>query len=302
MVSVAVVGGINIDVLALVDRQPEDDQPSLIHAVADGVGGKGANQAVAAARLGARVRLLGAVGDDEDGGRAVRELEAMGVDCSRVRVSHSSPTGRVIGTVAADGTKRTAALGGANLRLAPAHVESFKDAIVGSDVVLVQLEPPPEAVRRVLEIAAAADVPALLDVAPAQGPLRSLFPLARWVTGNHAEARAATGIDVHDEETAREAATVLRAHGSAIAGITVGAAGQLVAWPGGEAWTEPDRSIEVVDCAGAGDAFAATLAISLAEGVAPRQAATYASRASTLACRGLGAQASLPSREDLGWS
>lgn len=299
MVRVAVVGGINIDVLALVDRQAEDDHPSLIHAVVDAVGGKGANQAVAAATLGASVRLLGAVGDDDDGARALRDLEARGVDCSGVRITSALPTGRVVGTVAADGSKRTAALGGANLHLAPEHVMVFEEAIVGSDVVLVQLEPPPAVVRAVLEIAAAADVPALLDIAPAQGPLRELFPLARWVTGNRGEARAASGVDVHDETTARTAATVLRVHGPTIAGVTVGAAGQLVAWPGGEAWTEPDREVDIVDCAGAGDAFAATLAVLLAEGAAPPDAAARASRASTLACRALGAQASLATREEL---
>ena len=293
------VGGINLDVFALVDRQPTDDEPSLIRAVVDGVGGKGANQAVAAARLGATVRLLGAVGDDDDGARAVRELKAFGVDCSRVRISKTAPTGRVVGTVTADGSKRTAALGGANLRLAPKHVESFEDAIVGSDVVLVQLEPPTDVVRTALELAAAADVPALLDIAPAQGPVRDLVPLARWVTGNHSEVESVTRIDVRDEGTAREAATVLRAHGPDIAGVTVGAAGQLVAWNGGEAWCPVDTGVEVVDTAGAGDAFAATLAVLLAEGMSPREAAVRASRASTLACRRLGAQAGLPTREEL---
>ncbi len=296
---VAVVGGINIDVLALVDRQPDDDHPSLISAVADGVGGKAANQAVAAARLGASVRLLGAVGDDDDGRRAVRELEAAGIDCSRVRVSHTAATGRVVGTVAADGSKRTSALGGANLRLAPAHVQSFEDVIVGSDLVLVQLEPPPDVVRAVLELAAAADVPALLDIAPAQGPVRTLVPRARWVTGNRSEAEAATGVRVRDEDSAREAATVLRAHGPSIAGVTVGECGQLVAWAGGSSWTVPGRDGEIVDSAGAGDAFAATLGVLLAEGMAPADAATRASRASTLACRRLGAQAGLPTREEL---
>lgn len=293
------VGGINIDVLARVDRQPDDDHPALIHAVIDGVGGKGANQAVAAARLGASVQLLGAVGDDDDGVRAVRELEAMGVDCSRVRVSSTAPTGRVVGTVAADGSKRTAALGGANLRLAPSHVESFEGAIVGSDVVLVQLEPPPDVVRTVLELAAAADVPALLDIAPAQGPVRELLSLARWVTGNRSEAELAAGIRIRDEATAREAATVMRAHGPSIAGVTVGGTGQLVAWPGGEAWTVPTGDGEIVDTAGAGDAFAATLGVLLAEGTSPRSAAVRAARASTLACRRLGAQAGLPTREEL---
>jgi ribokinase len=301
-VRVVVVGGINIDVLALVDRQPDDEHPALISAVSDAVGGKGANQAVAAARLGAEVRLVGAVGDDDDGARAVAALVAEGIDCSRVRISRSAPTGRVVGSIAADGSKRTAALGGANLRLRREHVPSFEDAIVGADLVLCQLEPPPDVVGAVLELAAAADVAALLDIAPAQGPVRELFPLARWVTGNAAEVEDAVRIRVGDEATAREAATVIRAHGPSICGVTVGGRGQLVAWSGGEAWVTPPSGAPIVDTAGAGDAFAATLGVALAAGVSPRAAAELASCASTLACRTLGAQSSLPTREELSWS
>src|SRR4051795_6784811 len=117
--------------------------PSATKTVATGAG--------AAARLVASVRLLGAVGDDDDGRRAVRSLEALGVDCSRVRVSHTAGTGRVVGTVSADGSKRTSAMGGANLRLSPAHVSAFEAEIVGSDVVIVQLEPPADVVRAVLD-------------------------------------------------------------------------------------------------------------------------------------------------------
>ena len=302
MVRVVVVGGINVDVLALVDRQPEDDRPALIHDLSTGVGGEGANQAVMAARLGADVRLLGAVGDDDDGRLVVRSLIEAGVDCRSIRVGTTAPTGRVVGTVAADGTKRTAALGGANLRLAPGHIAAAEGTIVGADVVLCQLEPPPDTVRAVLELAAAADVPVLLDVAPAQGPVRDLFPLARWVTGNRSEIEVATGIAANDEATAREAATVVRAHGPEIAGVTVADRGQLLAWPGGEQWCPVDGEGPIVDTAGAGDAFAATLAVALSEGVAPATAARYASRASTLSCGALGAQQGLPTREELQWS
>lgn len=299
MVRIAVVGGINLDVFALVDRQPDDGHPALMSAIAELPGGKGANQAVAAARLGASVRLLGAVGDDEQGARVLAEVAADGVDCTGVRVVAGEATGRVAGFVTADGGKRTAALGGANLRLTADDVAAFEAVIVGSDAVLCQLEPSEDAVRAALVIAGAAGVPILLDIAPAQGPVRSLLELATWVTGNHSEARTATGIDVHDEATAREAATVMRAHGPTIAGVTVGAVGQLVAWHGGETWTTPRRDIAIVDTAGAGDAFAATLGVLLAEGAPPDEAAMWAGAASTLACRRLGAQASLATRVEI---
>jgi ribokinase len=299
VVRVAVVGGINVDVFALVDHQPDDAHPAVIAALSDAVGGKGANQAIVAARLGASVRLLGAVGDDDDGVRSARELVDLGIDCRAVRVSQTSPTGRVLGTVTADGSKRTAAMGGANLRLHPEHVTAFEGAIVGSDVVICQLEPPADVVHEMLAIAAAADVPALLDIGPAQGPVREHLALARWVSGNYAEVEVATGIRVHDEATAREAATVMRAHGPDIAAVTVAGAGQLLAWPGGEAWTTPRRDIPIVDTTGAGDAYAATMAVLLAEGMHPRDVAVRASMASTLACRQLGAHASVATRDEI---
>jgi ribokinase len=308
VVEVAVVGGINIDVLALVDRQPDDDHPSLILAVSDAIGGKGANQAVAAARLGASVRLLGAVGDDDDGRRVLTELSAAGIDCSAVRIVAAERTGRVVGTVTADGdveaTKRTSALGGANLRLTDADVDAFTPVLERADVVIVQLEPPPGVVRATLERAPGAGVATLLDNPPAQGPVRDLFPLARWVTGNHSEIEAASGMAVDDRASASTAAHVMRAAGPQLVGVTVGASGQLVSWADGEAWCEPSRAVKIVDTAGAGDAFAATLAVLLAEGMTERDAAARAGVASTLACRRLGAQAALPTREEVqrAWS
>lgn len=308
MVEVAVVGGINIDVLALVDRQPDDDHPSLILAVSDAIGGKGANQAVAAARLGASVRLLGAVGDDAEGRRVLAELSGAGIDCSAVRIVSAERTGRVVGTVTADGdveaTKRTSALGGANLRLTEEDVDAFAPVLERVDVVIVQLEPPPAVVRSTLDRARLAGVATLLDIAPAQGPVRDLVPLARWVTGNHSEIEAASGVAAHDRDSARAAADTVRAAGPELVGVTVGACGQLVAWAGGEAWSEPSRAVEIVDTAGAGDAFAATLAVLLAEGVSEADAAARAGVASTLACRRLGAQAALPTREEVerAWS
>jgi ribokinase len=205
----------------------------------------------------------------------------------------------VIGTVTSDGEKRTCALGGANLLLGDHDATAFEAVLAAADVVLVQLEPPPSVVHRVLSTAREAGVPALLDIAPAQGPVRDLFPLATWVTGNRSELEVSTGVAVHDESTAREAAAVVLARGPSIAGVTAGAAGQLVAWAEGSSWTVPDRSAEVVDTAGAGDAFAATLGVLLAEGMPPADAARRAGIASTLACRELGALEGLATRDEL---
>jgi ribokinase len=296
---VVVVGGINIDELALVDREPDDDNPAVIAEIASSAGGKGANQAVAAARLGCSVTLVGAVGSDDAGGLALQALTDAGIDCAAVRRLDGEPTGRVIGMVTTAGGKRTAALGGANVALTEADVDL--SPIDGCDLVLCQLELATGIVRAALRRAQAAGVPALLDMAPAQGDFAPLVPLARWVTGNRSEVRAATGVRVEDEPSARKAAAALLATGPQLAGVTAGARGQLVAWTGGEAWCPVDRSVPVVDTSGAGDAFAATLGVALASGVEPAHAAALASRASTLTCRALGAQTDLPTREELGW-
>ena len=299
MVRVSVVGGINVDVLALVDHQPDDAHPAVIQDVVEAAGGKGANQAVAAARLGASVRLFGAVGDDDDGRRVLTELEGAGVDCRHVRRVAHAPTGRVLGTVTVDGSKRTAALGGANLTLTTADIGDDEHVLTSADVVICQLEPPGPAVAATLAAARHAGVPALLDLAPAQGPARELAACATWVTGNYAEVEAVTGVRVRDEGTASAAATVLLALGPSIAGVTAGSRGQLVAWPDGRIWCPAPADEQIVDTTGAGDAFAATLAVLLAEGMAPDRAAMHAARASTLACRRLGAQAALPTRAEI---
>jgi ribokinase len=296
VLKVAVVGGINVDVFALVDRQPTDATPTIIEAVSEGAGGKGANQAVAAARLGCEVRLFGAVGDDDAGARVVGRLRAVGVDTRGVRTVTGAQTGRVVGFVAADGSKRTAALGGANLRITPEDIVAATGALRWADVIVVQLEPPAAVVEAVLR---RAEVPTLLDLAPAQGPVRELASLATWVTANRGEAEVATGIAVHDEATASEAAARLRALGPAVAGVTAGSAGQVVASEGVVTWTPAPKEVPIVDTAGAGDAFAATLAVSLARGVDVRRAARAASAASTLACRRLGAQSALPTMAEI---
>ena len=296
MLKVAVVGGINVDVFALVDRQPTDATPSIVEAVSEGVGGKGANQAVAAARLGCEVRLFGAVGDDDAGARVVGRLRAVGVDTRGVRSVAGAQTGRVVGFVAADGSKRTAALGGANLAIRPEDVVAASGALRWADVIVVQLEPPPAVVEAVLR---RAEVPTLLDLAPAQGPVRALASLATWVTANSGEAEVATGVAVHDEASSTAAATELRSLGPAVAGVTAGSAGQVVVWDGGSTWTPAPTNVPIVDSAGAGDAFAATLAVSLARGEDVRRAARTASAASTLACRRLGAQSALPTMAEI---
>ena len=295
MLKVAVVGGINVDVFALVDRQPTDSTPTIVEAVSEGAGGKGANQAVAAARLGCEVRLFGAVGDDEAGARVVGRLGAVGVDTRGVRTIAGEQTGRVLGFVAADGSKRTAALGGANLALTVDDVAAARGALRWADVLIVQLEPPPAVVEAVLRCA---EAPTLLDLAPAQGPVRHLAALATWVTANRGEAEAATGVPVHDEASATAAAQALRSLGPRIAGVTAGKAGQVVVWDGGSCWT-PVPDTPIVDTAGAGDAFAATLAVMLGLGRDVAHAARAASVASTLACRHLGAQSALPTMAEI---
>ncbi|HYD08890.1 MAG TPA: PfkB family carbohydrate kinase, partial [Acidimicrobiales bacterium] len=175
-------------------------------------------------------------------------------------------------------------------------VDRFEASLAWADVVIAQLEPPPAVTESVLRRAAC---PTLLDLAPAQGPVRELAGLAAWVTANAGEAEAATGVPVDDQASALDAAGELRALGASVAGVTAGSAGQLVAWDGGSCWTPPPAVVAVVDTAGAGDAFAATLAVLLARGDDPTLAARAASTASTLACRHLGAQSALPTMAEI---
>ncbi len=295
---VVVVGGINTDFLA---RGPELPRPGDTVEGTDfqeAPGGKGANQAVAAARLGARVALVARVGTDARGDSALLQLGREGVDTSCVVRDAAAPTGAAVIAVDERGEKQILAVPGANHRLTEGGVAAAETVILGARVLLLQLEVPVEVVLAAARVARTGGARIVLDPAPPRPLPEAIFPLLDVIRPNAGEARALTGVAVADRESARAAARELLARGVGAAAVQAGDAGDLVVWGGGECWL-PRLPVRSVDATGAGDAFAAALAVALAGAQSLEQAARFANAAAALATTRLGAQAGLPQRVEV---
>jgi ribokinase len=292
------IGGISTDIVATAGALPVANACRRASAFAEGVGGKGANQAVAAARLGAPAILIGAAGDDDRGRRALSGLEAESVNVAHVIRIGGAATGAFVLVRDGEGGKQAIVLPGANALLTPEHVEDAADVIRAAHAVLVQLEIPLDSVLRAARIAHDAGVPLFLDPSPARSLPDELLRRARAIKPNAQEARALTGIDVHDRLSARRAAMALLDRGVALAAVEAGGDGNLFLTRDEEIFV-PKLAVPSVDRLGAGDALTAALAVALTESMPLARAARFASAAAALTTRALGAQAAMPSRAEI---
>lgn len=313
-----VVGSVNADLVVRVPRHARPGETVLGGDLAVHPGGKGANQAVAAARLGANVAFAGRVGADAYGPRLLAALRGDGVDTSLV-ATDDGPTGVALITVDDDGENAITVSPGANGRFAPAHAAALEPALRRARVVSLQLEIPHETVAEVMRLCAATGTRVVLN--PSPGP---------WAMSAHAlrvcdplvvnEHEAATGVARSDGvdgagpgptpdgdasggplERARRAVLALRAAGAEPRSlvVTLGAAGAVCADGGGELVHVPAPPVRAVDTTGAGDAFTGALAWRLALGDALAEAVAYAVRVGAAAVTAEGAQPSYPAPADL---
>jgi ribokinase len=287
-VDVVIVGSVNADLVVAVDSLPARGETVGGGRFARWGGGKGANQAVAAARLGARVALVGAVGRDEFGDDALRELEAEGIDVSAVtRVD--APTGVALIVVGADGENQIAVAAGANAEVTGEMVRAAL-ARLEAAVVLLGHEVPEAAVIAGAEAAAGRLV--ILNPAPAREIDARVLAAGPILTPNASEAMQLTG-----EEDPERAAWALHERTGAPVLVTLGADGGLLLDGGTERIPAPP--VEVVDTTGAGDTVNGALAAELAAGRELRIAARFALAAAALSTRAAGARGGMPRREDL---
>lgn len=295
---VLVVGSANVDFTVALARLPGPGETVSEGTLLVNHGGKGANQAVAARRLGAEVRIIACVGDDASG-RAIRAaLQAEGIGTEGVAVSAAAATGTALIVVDAQGNNQIAVAPGANraltVELASPRVEDFSWA----DVVLCQLETPLDTVRWALGSARSAGAITVLNPAPVPDAALDFLGRVDYLTPNEGEAQRLSGVPVNDLGGARRAAGALRKQGARNVVVTVGSRG-CVADTGDEVEHVPGLPVTPIDTTAAGDAFNGALAVALAERRSLLEMLRFANAAAAVACTRRGAQASLPARADI---
>jgi ribokinase len=261
-------------------------------------GGKGANQAVAARRLGAEVRLVGCVGDDASGREVRQALAGEGVGVDALLATATAATGTALIVVDAEGRNQIAVAPGANRALTVADVEGRDADFAWAEVVVVSLEVPLATAGRALARAREHGAATILNPAPFPDGGLDFLALADYVTPNETEARRLTGVPLAGLADAPRVAAAVRARGAAHAVLTLGAAGAFFAGPTGAALVG-GFPVPAVDTTGAGDAFNGALAVALAERRATGDALRFANAAAALACTRRGAQPSMPLRADV---
>ncbi len=296
MSDVFVLGSINQDFVLKVERRPEPGETVTNAELSTHNGGKGANQAAAAARLGASVAFLGRVGDDEFGEPLVQALEEKGIDTTLIKPASATPTGAAFITVTPDGENAITVAPGANRSLTPGDVEAAADEIGGAGVFVAQMEVPVQAVLRAVEVAAEKGTRALVNLAPTFEVPRELLEKLDPLVVNEHEAAFLLGREVEGVKGALSAAPELLTSGPRSAVITIGEDGAVLA-DGESVEHLPAPEVDVVDTTGAGDAFVGALATQIARGASLQEAVAYAVRAGAAAVTKEGAQGALPTPE-----
>jgi ribokinase len=296
--SIAVVGSLNMDLVIRSPRIPRPGETIIggeFHTVP---GGKGANQAVAAVRLGARVSMVGRVGRDAFADALLESLGADGIDDTFVVRDEEAATGVALIVVDDNGENSIVVSSGANMRLSPADVEAAESVIAAADLLIVQLEVPLESVIRSAELAHAHGAKVVLNPAPARPLPAGLLSKVDVLVPNESEAALLTGLPVGLQIEAEQAAAALLRSGVGRVILTLGERGALSAGEG-EMQITPAFDVNPVDSTAAGDAFVAGLSVALAEGKGVSQAVRWGNAAGGLATTKLGAQPSLPTRQAL---
>ena len=295
---VVVVGSSNTDMVLRVPVLPCPGETVLGTHFSRVAGGKGANQAVAAARAGANVCFIGCVGDDDLGREALAGLVREGIGVDRVHVESGQPSGVALICVEESGENSISVAPGANACLLPAHIDSTRDAFEGAHICLIQLEIPLETVVHAAELAHGFGAHVILNPAPAQTLPAGLLDSISTIVPNEPETHCLTGVSPATTDLAEKAAAVLRSTGVSNVVLTLGERGALVASSNGVALV-PSCRVEVVDTTAAGDAFCGALAAALGEGRPMVEAAAFACQAASLTVSLPGAQPSIPSRAQI---
>ena len=297
---IVVVGSTNTDLVAITPHIPAPGETVLGGAFTIVAGGKGANQAVAAARLGGKVAFIARVGDDAFGSRSLDGFRAAGIDTTYVSVTPGIASGvALIAVSETSGENSIVVAPGANALLSPEDIEAASAAFDTAQAIVLSLEVPLETIQRAVDMGKERNIPIILNPAPARVLPSRLLANISVLTPNENEARQIAGMSAVNEDSDLETvAAELLSTGIDAAVITLGSAGSLIVTPDGIEQA-PAFAVKAVDTVGAGDCFTGALAVELASGRSLRDAVRFASAAAALKVTRSGAQPGIPTRAEV---
>lgn len=283
--TITVIGSMNMDMVTITDDVPAQGETVLGKMYDTHAGGKGANQAVAAARLGANVQMIGMVGEDQYGSDLLNNLENEGVSTHMIQAVSHTHTG-VANVILSNQDNRIIIIPGANNEVTPDYIKQFKQEILKSDLVLIQFEIPIETVLYCLDLCEANHIPIIVNPAPAQDIPNEYWEKATYITPNESEA------------TQLFSKNDIESHLSDKIIVTKGEHGVSYYENGGQL-TVPAYIVTPIDTTGAGDTFNGALSVALAEQKDLEEAIKFANAASALSVQKLGAQEGMPTRDEV---
>jgi ribokinase len=296
--NIVVVGSSNTDMIVKVDKIPKPGETIIGGKFFKAAGGKGANQAVAAARAGGDVTFVASVGDDTFGNDALQGFEKEGINIDNIKKDKSEASGIALIFIDKEGENSIGVASGANLTLQVSDIQKSEQVIKNADVLLMQLETPVETIEAAAKIASEAGVKVILNPAPAQ-PLRDeLLKSVSVFTPNESETELLTGVAIQNLDDASKAADILIGKGIETVIITLGSKGVFVAYEN-KSFLTPAFEVEAIDTTAAGDVFNGSLAVALSEGKSIGEAVLFANAAAALSVTKIGAQPSAPSKEEI---
>lgn len=295
---IIVIGSCNTDMVIKADRLPVPGETVIGGTFFMNPGGKGANQAVAAARLGGKVSFISKTGNDVFGKQSVELYNTEGINTNYIFSDEENPSGIALITVDSHGENCIVVASGANASLSKADIESARAEIESGDIVLMQLEIPIETVEYAAELANKNNIKVILNPAPARALSDKLLKSTYIITPNESEAEILSGIKVKDMDSAKKAAKVIHDKGPSMVVITLGAKGSLIFDKGEYHFIEACK-VDAVDTTAAGDTFSGTLCVGLSEGKSIIESVKLATNACALTVTRMGAQSSIPYRKEL---
>ncbi len=295
---ILVIGSTNVDFLIKTDKLPALGETVTGGIFMQNFGGKGANQAVGAARAGGDVTFVTCLGKDLYAEELVRSFRNDGMDTQYVFTDQEMATGSALIMLDKNGNNYLSVAPGANFRLTPVHIDKALNVLMAAEIIILQMEIPFETTAYIFELAEKYNKKVLFNLAPARPFDADVLKHTHAFVVNEVEASMVTGLQVETDTEVRSAANILLAMGPEIVVITLGARGSFIASAGYQQFV-PAFKVKAVDTTAAGDVYCGSLAVALVEGKSPVEAVRFAGAASAISVTRLGAQPSAPNRKEI---